>query len=85
MALRLLDRQTNMRVIVLDDRVYADIDGDRKIGKGDEVGAHALGARHAALVEAARYINQFSDTRVPGVVNADGSVVSGGTLNAAER
>jgi hypothetical protein len=84
-ALRLHDRSTNSHVIVQDDRVYADRDGDRRIGKRDEVTASAFGPRHAALVEAARYIDRFSDARVPGVFNADGSVVSGGTLNAAEQ
>ena len=85
MALRLRHRQTNLRVIVQDGRVYADMDNDGKIGKGDEVGASALGPRHAALVEAARDIDRFADPRVPGAVNADDSVVSGGTLNAAEQ
>jgi hypothetical protein len=85
MALRLHDRQTNTHVIVQGDHVYADVDGDRKIGKGDEVGASALGLRHGALVEAARYIDQFCDSRVPGVTNADGSIVSGATLNTVEQ
>ena len=85
MALRLHDRQTNRHVIVQGDRVYADRDGDRKIAKRDEIGAAALGPRHGALVEAAEYIVRFCDPRVPGIANADGSIVSGGSLNMVEQ
>jgi len=84
-ALRLHDRQTNRHVVVYDECVYADLDGDRRIGKRDIADANVLGPRHGALIEAARYIDRFSDARVPGVTNADGSIVSGGTLNAAEQ
>lgn len=85
MALRLHDRQTDTHVIVQGDHVYADIDGDKKIAKSDEVGASRLGSRYRALVEAARYIEQYCDPRVPGVTSADGSIVSGAALNAAEQ
>lgn len=84
MALRLHDRQSNLYVIVEGDRVYADIDGDRMIGKGDEIAANDLGPRHGALLEAARYIERFSDPCVPGLSSADGSIVSGAALNAVE-
>jgi peroxygenase len=82
---RLHDRETNTHVIVRGDHVYADVDGDGKIGKGDEVSASALGPRHAALIEAARHIERFCDPRVPGVTNADGTIVSGATLNTIEQ
>lgn len=85
MALRLHDRQTDRRVIVEGGHVYADVDGDRRIGKNDELSASALGPRHGALVEAARYIDQCFDRRVPGVTTADGTIVSGATLNAVEQ
>ncbi len=84
-ALRLHDKLTSKSVIVQGDRVYADLDGDRRIAKDEEAGVSVLGPRRDALMQAARHIEQFCDTRVPGVTTSDGTIVSGAKLNAAEQ
>jgi len=83
-AIRLHDVITNRHVIVDDGRVCADLNGDGRIAKSEEVGAEVLGLRHDALIRAARDIERVCDTRVPGVAGTDPSVVSGATLSAAE-
>jgi peroxygenase len=76
---------TSQDVIVEGARVYADINGDKRIAKNEEIGPSALGSRYDVLIEATRFIERFCDTRVPGITNADGTIVSGARLNATEQ
>lgn len=84
-ALRLHDIQTGRHVIVDSGHVYADRAGTGRISRHDEAGEDLLGGRRQALIDAAAFIAGVYDPRVPGGTAAEGSVVSGGSLNAVER
>lgn len=74
------DCVTDTDVIVADGKAYTDRDGDGRIARTDE----AQHVRQPALVEGARYIDAYFDSRVPGLRTPDGSIISNGALNAQE-
>ncbi|HEX5474457.1 MAG TPA: caleosin family protein [Vicinamibacterales bacterium] len=81
----MFDLIASRHVIVHAGRVYADLDGDGRIGIRDEAGDHLLGPRRAPLLEAAAFIARTYDVRMPGAAALDGTIVSDGALDAAEQ
>jgi Caleosin related protein len=75
------DAVTNADVIVADGLAHEDLDGDGRIARTDEMQT----VRQRDLVDAARYIHTYFDSRVPGVRIPGSSIVSNGALNVVER
>jgi hypothetical protein len=79
--IRMHDGATRTNVIVADGRVYADLDGDGRIARADEI----PGSPQATLAAAAQYVCRYFDIRVPGVMIPGSAIVSHGALNAVEQ
>jgi hypothetical protein len=82
--IRLHHKATGRSFIVDGKDVYADKSGDGKITRADKVTGEIEGVKVDELLKAATYFDDVFENPHPGSRSEDGSIVSGGRLNAAE-
>src|SRR5687768_17777521 len=75
--IRLYEPSSNQHFIVDGQKVFADVNGDGKIARSEEVSTPLKGK----LVEAAQYFADYYDLPIHGTPNKDGTILSGGRLN----
>ena len=81
MESRLFHVNSRQHYIVVDDKVYSDLNDDGKVSRADVTNLE----EHEILIQAAAYFLTQHDPRVPGIAGPDGSVINCGLLNRVEK